>query len=504
LIPARQGLRRAGLLLLTLVWGAVACEAGPSVFDDAPEPAEDAALEVPDTGALVVEPPRAPAVEEGDSDVDPSRDRLPPPPGEVSAARGGEAMDRSASGDLAPDSSQSPLPDSVELRFERPEHVRGLYLNAWASGSTRRVDALLELAAETEINTFVLDIKDATGYLSHRSDVPLAQEIGANDERRIRDLRGLLEKLHAADIYPVARIVIVKDPLLAAAHPERAVQDTAGGPWVDGKGTIWLNPYDTAVWDYHVDIAREVVGMGFPEIQWDYVRFPDAPKSQLARAHFPGAEGRTRAQAIRELLAYTRQELGDGVEITADVFGVTTSASADVGIGQVWEEFIDVVDVALPMVYPSHYWRGSFGLDVPNAYPYEVVKAALDDAVRRSGEVEGAGGTRPWLQDFTLGEPTYGAPEVRAQIQATYDAGLTEWILWNPGSRYTPDALQPAGGWTREPRIRVADQVVPVSTRWEALEAAVAEEETQSEADSDRSAADAESNDPPGREPGSP
>jgi len=502
LIAARLG--RVGLLL-TLVWGAAACDAGPSVFDDAPEPGADSALEVPDTGTLVVsEPPRAPAVEEGDAEVETSGDRLPAPPGETSAASGGEAMDGSASGELAAGTPEDPLPDTAELRFERPEHVRGLYLNAWASGSTRRVDALLELAAETEINTFVLDIKDATGYLSHRSDVPLAQEIGANDERRIRDLRGLLEKLHAADIYPVARIVIVKDPLLAAAHPELAVQDTAGGPWVDGKGIIWLNPYDTAVWDYHLDIAREVVGMGFPEIQWDYVRFPDAPRSQLARAHFPGAEGRPKAQAIRELLAYTRDELGDGVEVTADVFGVTTSAAGDVGIGQVWEEFIDVVDVALPMVYPSHYWQGSFGMDAPNAYPYEIVKAALEDAVRRSEEVEGAGITRPWLQDFTLGKPTYGAPEVRAQIQATYDAGLTEWILWNPGSRYTPEALEPTEGWPEEPRIRVADQVVPVSQRMDVLGATVADDETQTEAAPDPPAEDPDDADPPGREPGSP
>lgn len=159
-----------------------------------------------------------------------------------------------------------------------------------------------------------------------------------------------------------------------------------------------------------------------------------------------------------------------GVTVTADVFGVTTSAARDVGIGQVWERFIDVVDVALPMVYPSHYWQGSFGIDEPNAFPYEVVRAALGDAVRRSEAVEGAGLTRPWLQDFSLGKPPYGAPEVRAQIQATYDAGIDEWILWNPGSRYTVEALEPAGGFQVEPRIRVADRVVPVSERWELLE----------------------------------
>jgi len=358
-------------------------------------------------------------------------------------------------------------PDRVFV-FPRPNQVRGLYVNAWSAGSRRRITALTELARRTEINTFVVDIKDATGYVSHPTEVPLAQRIGATGEIRIPNLRVLLSRLEAAGIYPIARIVIVKDPLIAAAHPELAVQDTAGGPWSDDKGIVWLNPYNREVWDYHVAIAREVAEMGFPEIQWDYVRFPDAPASAMRRAYFPGGAGVPRPQAIREFLAYSRAELADmDVQVTADVFGVTTSFNRDVGIGQVWESFIDVVDVALPMVYPSHYWKGSFGYDRPNSHPYEIVREALEDAVRRSAVIEGAGTTRPWLQDFTLGPPRYEAPEVRAQIQAAYDVGIDEWILWNPGSRYTEAALEPADGFVDEPLMRIADQVVPVSRRFE-------------------------------------
>ena len=139
------------------------------------------------------------------------------------------------------------------------------------------------------------------------------------------------------------------------------------------------------MWRYHVDIAREVARMGFPEIQWDYVRFPDAPQSDLERAVYLGVDGRSRADAIRGFLTYARSNLGDlPVRTTVDVFGVTTSFRRDVGTGQVWERLIDVVDVALPMVYPSHYWAGSFGHDEPNARPYEVVLRALSDAIRRS------------------------------------------------------------------------------------------------------------------------
>ncbi len=352
------------------------------------------------------------------------------------------------------------------LVFERPEYVRGIYLNAWAAGSTRRMDALLELARKTEVNTFVIDIKDASGYVSHRTEVPLAQEVGATGEVRVRDLPGLLRRLHAEGIYPIARIVVVQDPILAAGRPDMAIQDRDGGIFRDGKGIFWLNPYDQRVWDYNLALAREVAGMGFPEIQWDYVRFPDIPASEKARAVYPGAGDRPQHQVIADFLGSSRRQLADlGVVVTADVFGVITSASRDVGIGQFWESLIGEVDVALPMVYPSHYWRGSFGYQRPNAFPYEVVKRALQDALRRSAAVEGAGATRPWLQNFTLGQPPYGAPEVRAQIQAAYDVGIQEWILWNPGSRYTESALEPVGGFAEEPRIRVGGQVVPVSLR---------------------------------------
>jgi len=358
------------------------------------------------------------------------------------------------------------------VRFPRPEHVRGIYLNAWTAGSATRRGRLIDLVRRTELNSVVIDIKDATGFVSFDSQLPLAREVGATGELRIHDLPGLLAQLEEAGVYPIARIVVAKDPLLSAGRPDLAIQDTAGGPWLDQKDVMWLNLHHPEVWQYHLDLAQEVADAGFPEIQWDYVRFPDAPESYLSRTVYPGREGRSKTQAVREFLGYTREALGArGVQVTADVFGVTTSYRRDVGIGQLWESFIDQVDVALPMVYPSHYWTGSYGFETPNAYPYEIVRGALRDAVRRSDLVEGAGLTRPWLQDFSLGQPPYGAPEVRAQIQATYDAGIEEWILWNPSSRYTEAALIPARGlpsWL-EPVMRVGGQVVPLSKRFEVL-----------------------------------
>jgi hypothetical protein len=383
-------------------------------------------------------------------------------------------MDMDASGPLIYTQPQ-PRADFEDARFPRPEHVRGLYMNAWASGSSKRMTEILEIVRETEVNSLVIDIKDVTGYISHDTSVPLALEIGADGERRIRDLPALLDRLEAEGVYPIARITVVKDPILAAGRPGYAVQDTAGGVWIDSKDIIWLNPFSRGVWEYHVDIAREVAEMGFPEIQWDYIRFPDAPESDMARAVFEGSDGELRVDAIRGFLTYAREELADlPVRSTADVFGVTTSFSRDIGIGQLWETFIDVVDVALPMVYPSHYWEDSFGYRDPNAYPYEVVRAALRDALRRSARVEGAGMTRPWIQDFTLGTPIYGAPEVRAQIQAAYDVGIQEWILWNPSTRYSISALEPVSGFTNDPLVRVAGVLTPVSRRHQVMDSVAA------------------------------
>lgn len=381
------------------------------------------------------------------------------------AAEGG--VERGPEGEGSPEVYAQAKPvDFEDARFPRPEHVRGLYVNAWAAGSTTRMDALIDLARRTEINAFVIDIKDATGYISHTTEVPLAHEIGATEERRIRDLPGLLDRLEAEGIYPIARIVVVKDPILATFRPELAIQDTAGGIWIDSKEIIWMNPFEKGLWEYNVAIAREVAEMGFPEIQWDYIRFPDAPEADYARAVFPGSEGMPRTEAIRGFLTYAKDHLSDlPVRSTADVFGVTTSFRRDIGLGQLWESFIDVVDVALPMVYPSHYWEGSFGYAEPNAHPYEVVRAALEDAISRSAKVPGAGLTRPWIQDFTLGAPMYGAPEVRAQIQAAYDVGIQEWILWNPSTRYSEGALEPAEGFDSEPLVRVAGLLTPVSRR---------------------------------------
>jgi hypothetical protein len=230
-------------------------------------------------------------------------------------------------------------------------------------------------------------------------------------------------------------------------------------------GTAGWTRTTATVWDYNIAIAREALELGFSEVQWDYVRFPDVPASIMRTAHWPAQDGRSKADGIREFLMYSREQLASyGVPVTADVFGLTVSARDDMGIGQLWEKMVDATDVLLPMVYPSHFARGTYGIATPNASPYDVVRRSMEDAIRRTAGVPGAATIRPWLQDFTLGPPRYGPEHVRAQIDAVYAAGLQEWVLWHPGSNYTEAALALADGTV--PALRPpADVTPPAATR---------------------------------------
>lgn len=328
----------------------------------------------------------------------------------------------------------------------RPTPLRGLYVNRWAALGDRMWQ-LIGVARTTEINALVIDVKDDRGLVLYRSRVPLAREIGADTTMPMRAerVRAVLDTMRANGIYPIARIVVVKDPLLASKKLAWSIKRRAApdSPWLDKNGNPWLDANQPGVWDYAADLAEEAVALGFSEIQFDYVRFPDE-KRLVSEAIFPLAQGRVRAQVIRDQLGRVRKRLAPtGVPVTIDVFGLTTSDSTDMGIGQRWEMFVDQADAVLPMTYPSHYAPGSYGIAVPNAHPYEIIGHALRDAKRRTAGIGGAARIVPWYQDFTLGPPRYGVEQVRAQIRAGRDAGFDEWLLWNPGSRYTIAALAP-------------------------------------------------------------
>jgi len=327
-----------------------------------------------------------------------------------------------------------------------PDTLRGLYVNRWAAiGSS--MWRLIDVAKTTEINALVIDVKDDRGLMLYRTEVPLAREIVADTTypMSLSRLRSVLDTMRAYGIYPIARIVVAKDPLLADKKREWAIRrrDDSTKVWLDRDGAPWLDPTHPEVWRYAADISAEAVQLGFSELQFDYVRFPDEDRV-IDEGRYAKMEGRVRAQVIRDQLAYLRALVKPlTVPMTIDVFGLTATDSTDMGIGQRWEMFIDRADVVLPMNYPSHFAPGTYGLANPNAKPYETIGRVMEDANRRTQGVAGAAKIIPWYQDFTRGAPRYTAEQVRAQIRSGYDSGFMSWILWNPRSSYTLDALLP-------------------------------------------------------------
>lgn len=344
-------------------------------------------------------------------------------------------------------------------RDRAPAIIRGIFVNAYAAGSPERREELLRLTAETEINAWVVDVKDDDG-IRYTSGIPLAQELSEGKPIPLKDLRRTVELMEANGIYPIARVVVFKDTGLSRARPEWAIRTPAGTGWIDHAKNGWVSPWSREAWEYTIQVAEEAARAGFREIQFDYVRFPEAYRSLPRQVHREAPEGGTRADAIAGFLAAARERLHPlGVTVTADLFGLSMNEARDVGIGHQWERIGAIVDHVHPMVYPSHYFSTHLrGITRPNRMPYETVLASVGMGVVRNQRMEEAGVRParliPWLQAFNAPwvdrDYTYGPEQLRAQLRAVYELGLEDWILWHPGSRYG----QVAEGLARETTAR--------------------------------------------------
>jgi len=320
--------------------------------------------------------------------------------------------------------------------------IRALYVNRWASQSRKRMTKLIAIADTTEINGLVIDMKDEFG-LNYKTENPeFAKNAGSSN--KIGNVKALLDTLKAHKILPIARIVVFKDSVTARVHPEWTIRKTDGSVWRDKKGLAWVNPYHHELWEYNIGVAEELVKLGFGEVQFDYIRFPE-PYPSLPKQVFPDDKGMSKPDALAAYLKEARSRLNKlGVRSTADIFGLVTTVAGPLEVGQHWEKVSPQLDVVLPMVYPSHYPHGDLGIPVPNAEPYKVIKIAITRAHERDMKlgIKDPEHIRPWLQAFTLGKPAYGAAEIEAQKKAVYDSGYDGWVMWNPGSIY--DVFLPA------------------------------------------------------------
>ena len=331
------------------------------------------------------------------------------------------------------------------VHLKTPEAVKSIYMTQCIAGNKRLRARLVKLAQDTEINAIVINIKDETGKVAIKTDNPLFMEAYATARCRASDMKDFVAFLHRNDIYAIARIAVFQDPDLVKKHPEWAVKRASDGAiWRDRKGITWLEVKATPVWDYVAALAEEAEKIGFDEINFDYVRFPsDGNMSDIAYTYFDSSE-ETKADAVKDFFRGIHERTKDlGIPISVDLFGMASTNYDDLGIGQILENALPYFDFVTLMVYPSHYPPGYHGYKQPATVPYKIVKYNMDMAVSRAIAADSdPAKIRPWIQDFDLGA-TYDALMIRAQIQATYDAGLNSWMSWDPRNIYTTGAYLP-------------------------------------------------------------
>lgn len=332
------------------------------------------------------------------------------------------------------------LPPVVHI--ETPDKLKALYMSSWVAGTKDFKNSLIKMIDETELNAVVIDIKDSTGRLGFAIEDENIKKLGSA-ENRIKDIRELTDLLHSKNIYVIGRISVFQDPYLTKIKPEWAIKRLSdGGVWKDRKGLSFLDPTNKEVHDYILSVAIGSYHLGFDEINLDYIRYPS--DGNMKDINYNLKEGEKRADNIEKFFKFFHEELkkeGD-IPLSGDLFGLTTEAKDDMGIGQIWEKALPYFDYLCPMVYPSHYPSGYAGFSNPASHPYEVIDRSLKGAIAKT-ELAGydISKIRPWYQDFDMGG-TYTKEMIRAQIKAGYDNGINSWMLWDPSNKYTPSALE--------------------------------------------------------------
>lgn len=328
-------------------------------------------------------------------------------------------------------SSSSPV--FVVTHIKTPPQVKAIYMTSYVAGNGPLRDNLVKIIDETEINAVVIDIKDYTGEISYKHRVP--------------DMKEFIGRLHDKGIYVIGRLSSFQDSHMVATHPELAVKTMSGSVWKDRKGISWIDASAKPMWEYLIGIAKESYALGFDEINFDYIRFPS--DGNMKDIKFPFSEGKSKSIALRDFFRYIKENM-QGIPISADLFGMTTTNKDDLGIGQVLEYALENFDYVAPMVYPSHYPKNFHGYENPNKKPYEVVNFAMKGGIEKINvmNVTTASSSpisikklRPWLQDFSIYGVTYGPKEVSDQMRAIYDIGLDSYMLWNASNRYTVGGL---------------------------------------------------------------
>jgi len=350
------------------------------------------------------------------------------------------------------------VPQEIQLV---PFTPKALYLSFYGIGDRTIRESALELLQETELNALVIDVKGDRGMIPYKSAIPLAAEVGAQRIITVKDGGGLIKSLREKGVYTIARIVVFKDNLLALRRPDLAVKTQGGEIWRDRENLAWVDPFKKEVWDYNIDIAIEAAQYGFDEIQFDYVRFPDAIPPQFS---MPNTQ-ENRVKAISGFLMEARKRLLPyNSFLSADIFGYVFWNLNDTHIGQTLEDLAFHLDYLSPMLYPSGFQYGIPGYRIPVTHSYEIVYFSLKRAQERTHLPSVH--FRPWLQafrDYAFDKRYFGDKEIRDQINAVEKFGSYGWMLWNPQNIYSKYGLKREG--LSEFVFQKSDRVVKIPAK---------------------------------------
>ncbi|MDP0487920.1 MAG: putative glycoside hydrolase [Fusobacterium sp. JB020] len=342
------------------------------------------------------------------------------------------------------------FPEKEIYKSNKKIDVKGIYVSFNSFASTRKLDSLIKLANETEINAFVIDVKNDFGHLSWKMNESLLEyNPYALDRYYVKDITKVMKKLKDNNIYTIARIVSFKDPSYGKAHPEKVIRKRKDNtPYTNSDKIVWISPYDENMWKYNVAVAKEAAKVGFNEIQFDYVRFPASNGGRLdKKVIYPNKKNEGKPVTIQRYLKYSKTELSKiGIYLSADIYGQIGTFKDDMGLGQYWEGMSGYTDYLSPMMYPSHYARYSYGVQIPDANPYKIIYHCTLDSINRNNNINNPAYIRPWIQDFTAkwvkGYIPYGHKEVQLQVDALKDLGINQYLLWNPANRYHPPKIK--------------------------------------------------------------
>lgn len=306
--------------------------------------------------------------------------------------------------------------------------AKTMYLNAGTIGS---IDSYLKIAKENGVNAIVVDIKD--GALAYSSNVakeisPTAYATAINDNS---SYKSAIDKIKDAGIYAIGRIVVFNDVHYGKDHPEDCISSTA-------SSRLWPSAYSRGAWYYNVELAKEAVKeMGFNEIQFDYVRFPEDAYNMSIKGNsdFKNKYDEEKAEAVQNFLFYATDQIHKvGAYLSVDVFG-ECSGEYVTAYGQYWPAISNIVDAISSMPYTDHFGRS---VDTwTNAY--RTVYNWAKGAAARQKEIPTPAVARTWITayDTPYWKPTviYNASKIEDQVRALYDAGLDGgFITWNSAS----------------------------------------------------------------------